>query len=170
MCSLWGTNRTVIRNLKAFKSLTLILLAWTIWRAPTNVSKWRMGFNSAFKGLNALPTATEQRRFTRLGEWITVETGVNIAGRRWSVYRGRAERIEGPHGHPPGKWPSTVLPVRPGGVKTVHPPPTVIVTPYIMKSGDHHCHVLPNYRMNVSRAVIFWKFLIHHWCQNPFFH
>ena len=25
--------------------LTLILLMWTIWRAPTNASKWRMGFN-----------------------------------------------------------------------------------------------------------------------------
>ena len=32
--------------------LTLILLTWTIWRAPTNASKWRMGFNPAFKGLN----------------------------------------------------------------------------------------------------------------------
>ena len=31
--------------------LTLILLTWTIWRAPNNASKWRMGFNSAFKGL-----------------------------------------------------------------------------------------------------------------------
>ena len=31
--------------------LTLTLLMWTIWRAPTNASKWRMGFNSAFKGL-----------------------------------------------------------------------------------------------------------------------
>ena len=31
--------------------LTLILLTWTIWRGPTNASKWRMGFNSAFKGL-----------------------------------------------------------------------------------------------------------------------
>ena len=31
--------------------LTLILLTWTIWRPPTNASKWRMGFNSAFKGL-----------------------------------------------------------------------------------------------------------------------
>ena len=30
--------------------LTLILLTWTVWRAPTNASKWRMGFNSAFKG------------------------------------------------------------------------------------------------------------------------
>ena len=26
-------------------------LTWTIWRAPTNASKWRMGFNSAFKWL-----------------------------------------------------------------------------------------------------------------------
>ena len=32
--------------------LTLILLTWTIWRAPTDASKWRMGFNSAFKGLS----------------------------------------------------------------------------------------------------------------------
>ena len=29
--------------------LTLTLLTWTIWRAPTNASKWRMGFSSAFK-------------------------------------------------------------------------------------------------------------------------
>jgi hypothetical protein len=28
-----------------FTVLTLILLTWTIWRAPTNASKWRMGFN-----------------------------------------------------------------------------------------------------------------------------
>ena len=35
-------------------SLTLILLTWTIWRDPTNASKWRMGFSSAFKGLNNL--------------------------------------------------------------------------------------------------------------------
>ena len=32
-------------------TLTFILLTWTIWRAPTNAMKWRMGFNSAFKGL-----------------------------------------------------------------------------------------------------------------------
>ena len=31
--------------------LTLILLMWRIWWAPNNVSKWQMGFNSAFKGL-----------------------------------------------------------------------------------------------------------------------
>ena len=31
--------------------LNLVLLTWTIWRAPTNASKWRMEYNSAFKGL-----------------------------------------------------------------------------------------------------------------------
>ena len=31
--------------------LTLTLLTWTIWWAPTNACKWRMGFNSAIKGL-----------------------------------------------------------------------------------------------------------------------
>ena len=31
--------------------LTLILLTWRMWRVPTNASKWRMGFDSAFKGL-----------------------------------------------------------------------------------------------------------------------
>ena len=34
-----------------FSYLTLTLLTWRIWRAPTNVSRWQMGFNSAFKGL-----------------------------------------------------------------------------------------------------------------------
>jgi len=33
-------------------ALTLILLTWRIWWALNNVSKWQMGFNSAFKGLN----------------------------------------------------------------------------------------------------------------------
>jgi hypothetical protein len=34
------------------RPLTHILLTWTKWRAPTSASKWRMGFNSVFKGLN----------------------------------------------------------------------------------------------------------------------
>ena len=34
--------------------LTLTLLTWRIWRAPTNGSKWWMGFNSALKGLNII--------------------------------------------------------------------------------------------------------------------
>ena len=41
--------KLLVENLHAV--LTLILLRSTIWRAPTNASKWRMGFNSAFKGL-----------------------------------------------------------------------------------------------------------------------
>jgi len=32
--------------------LTLILLMWRIWLATNNASKWQVGFNSAFKGLN----------------------------------------------------------------------------------------------------------------------
>ena len=32
--------------------LTLILLTWRIWLAHNNVSRWQMGFNSAYKVLN----------------------------------------------------------------------------------------------------------------------
>ena len=41
--------------------LTLTLLTWRIWWAPNNVSKWQMGFNSAFEGLNR-----RRRQFSRL--------------------------------------------------------------------------------------------------------
>jgi len=34
------------------QTLTLILLTWRIRWAPNTVSKWQMGFNSVFKGLN----------------------------------------------------------------------------------------------------------------------
>jgi len=34
--------------------LILSLLTWSIWWAPNNVSRWQMGFNSAFKGLSEL--------------------------------------------------------------------------------------------------------------------
>ena len=33
------------------KPLTLTPLTWRIWWVPNNASRWRMGFNSAFKGL-----------------------------------------------------------------------------------------------------------------------
>ena len=36
---------------KILITLTLTPLKWRIWCAPTSASKWRMGFNSAFKGL-----------------------------------------------------------------------------------------------------------------------
>ena len=51
-------------------TLTLTLLTWTVWRAPTNASKWRMGFNSAFKGL-IHSTLLLKRQF----ELFTVPTG-----------------------------------------------------------------------------------------------
>jgi phosphoglycerol transferase MdoB-like AlkP superfamily enzyme len=42
------------------KSLTLILLTWTKWWAPVSARKWRMGFNSAFKGLIPLTPSVER--------------------------------------------------------------------------------------------------------------
>ena len=41
----------LLQSWRSVSWLTLILLTWTKWWAPTNASKWRMGFNSAFKGL-----------------------------------------------------------------------------------------------------------------------
>jgi len=38
-------------------TLTLNPLTWKIWWAPNNASKWQMGFNSAFKGLNDISTS-----------------------------------------------------------------------------------------------------------------
>jgi len=42
--------------------LTLILLTWKIWWAPSNASRWQMGFNSAFKGLRCI----WNRHYTKL--------------------------------------------------------------------------------------------------------
>jgi hypothetical protein len=42
------------KTIKLGFHLTLILLTATKWWAPACVSKWRMGFNSAFKGLTYL--------------------------------------------------------------------------------------------------------------------
>ena len=47
---------SVVGAIKLSWRLTHILLSWTIWRAPTNASKWRMEFNSAFKGLTSPAT------------------------------------------------------------------------------------------------------------------
>jgi len=43
-------------NCRIFCILTLIQLTWRIWWAPNHASKWQMGFNSAFKGLNDFTT------------------------------------------------------------------------------------------------------------------
>ena len=39
-------------NFMLYLTLTLNLLTTTIVAPPSNASKWQMGFNSAFKGLN----------------------------------------------------------------------------------------------------------------------
>jgi len=45
---------------KLIIALTLILLMWTKWWAPASASKWRMGFNSAFKGLSSCAKAIKK--------------------------------------------------------------------------------------------------------------
>jgi len=59
-CSVTSSTQTLSKanpvfsfQLNTHHMLTLILLTWRIWWAPNNVIKWQMGFNSAFKGLNA---------------------------------------------------------------------------------------------------------------------
>jgi len=39
------------RGVTTLCGLTLILLMWRIWWASNDASRWRMGFNSVFKGL-----------------------------------------------------------------------------------------------------------------------
>jgi hypothetical protein len=46
-----GQRRKLLQN-KAQTTLTLILLMWRIGWAPNNASKWQIGFNWVFKGLN----------------------------------------------------------------------------------------------------------------------
>jgi hypothetical protein len=40
--------------------LTLNPLTWKIWWAPSNASRWQMGFNSAFKGLDRCNVASQE--------------------------------------------------------------------------------------------------------------
>jgi hypothetical protein len=54
-------------------ALTLYLLTWRIWWAPTNVSKGQMGFNSAFKGL-IWPTSSAKQRHIPMKSSICQET------------------------------------------------------------------------------------------------
>jgi hypothetical protein len=46
---------------------------WTKWWTPASTSKWRMGFNSAFKGLNYLK-AKIVRLHSKLVQSITIDT------------------------------------------------------------------------------------------------
>jgi hypothetical protein len=62
-------------------TLTLILLTTTIVAPPSNASKWQMGFNSAFKGLNS----TQRKKLLNLVEvrirkacFVTVRKGAKM--------------------------------------------------------------------------------------------
>ena len=51
--------------------LTLILLTWRIWRVPNNASRWQMGFNLVFKGLNR--AVKQRQRHKKLAD-VTCKT------------------------------------------------------------------------------------------------
>jgi len=64
LCSLWSTRFWLTNSFVVLGStsrkiigyinpLTLILLTCRIWWASNNASRWQMGFNSVFKGLDA---------------------------------------------------------------------------------------------------------------------
>jgi hypothetical protein len=78
--------RTLSRNLTSFIArtlLTLILLTWTKWRAPTNASKWRMGFNSAFKGLTRSSICFCWSRFHRRWKMCVSRSWFLLAVASW---------------------------------------------------------------------------------------
>jgi hypothetical protein len=52
-------------------SLTLNPLTWKIWWAPNNASKWQMGFNSVFKGLNIMPRKWTEKGKTKSSPVLT---------------------------------------------------------------------------------------------------
>jgi len=47
-----GRGVALITHPYILPGLTLNPLTWKIWGAPSNASRWQMGFNSRFKGLN----------------------------------------------------------------------------------------------------------------------
>jgi hypothetical protein len=48
------------------EDLTLNLLTTTIVVPPSNASKWQMGFNSAFKGLNVISYEEKRKKVKEL--------------------------------------------------------------------------------------------------------
>jgi ABC-type uncharacterized transport system fused permease/ATPase subunit len=61
--------------------LTLILLTWTKWLAPTSAIKWRMGFNSAFKGLNMFKMSEFEEKlkiYSPLEQAIKAQMGEDV--------------------------------------------------------------------------------------------
>ena len=51
-----------MKSALSLTSLTLIPLTWKIGWASSNATKWQMGFNSAFKGLNSPANGANYKR------------------------------------------------------------------------------------------------------------
>jgi len=49
--------------------LNLALLTWRIWWAPNNASRWLLGFNSVFEGLNHLLLLSSSNLLTTIGSY-----------------------------------------------------------------------------------------------------
>ena len=64
-------------------SLTLTLLTWTKWWAPTSASKWQMDFNSAFKVLMKDKHLQCLKNFSR----IYLYSGPNVFSRKQSHFQ-----------------------------------------------------------------------------------
>ena len=57
--------------------LTLVLLTWRVGWAPNKASKWQMGFNSVFKGLNVWKTKRKLTSFKVLSKYLFGRTKEN---------------------------------------------------------------------------------------------
>jgi hypothetical protein len=102
-CSVYTLQGTCFyrREKRIFFILTLTLLTWTKWRAPTSYSKWRMGFNSAFKGLiHILLTWTKWRAPASASKWRM---------RFNSVFKGLINTYSNLHKFPPPKKKITLV-------------------------------------------------------------
>ena len=62
----FNIDKKLHNYLKITGILTLIPLTWRIWWARNNASKWQMGFNSAFKGLNNVFRPQKSLKKTRI--------------------------------------------------------------------------------------------------------
>jgi len=67
--------------------LTLILLTWRIRWAPNNASRWQMGFNSAFKGLNLVDRTTSSKNITGFGIY-QVSSGHKLCSMKFADTKG----------------------------------------------------------------------------------
>jgi hypothetical protein len=77
--------------------LTLILLTWRIVWAPNNASRWKMGFNSAFKGLRRSARISKLDRETKeyiRGKMDTQDMILDDITRKQLIWYGYVDRMD----------------------------------------------------------------------------